>query len=63
MDHGISCFDEMMILPFWYYAKKLDKRNFSCCLTISREFGFSLSFILSKLAGFVIRVVILRNKM
>lgn len=63
MDHKISYFDEMMILPFWYYAKRLDIGHFGHCLAITSEYGFSLGFIMSKLAGFVIRVVILRNKM
>lgn len=63
IDHGVSYFDEMMILPFWNYAKKLDKNNFNHCLAIAREYGFSFGSILSKLASFVIRVVIFRNKM
>lgn len=63
MDHNIHFFDDTMILPFWNYMKRLDVKNFSNCLSITREYGFSSNFVLCKLIRFIIMIIILRNKM
>lgn len=49
IDHKIPLFDNLMIKPFWYYAKKRDWANYRHCLSIVKEYGFSRGFILKKL--------------
>ena len=63
ISHEIDYFDNMMIIPLWEYLKRLDYNNFKKCLSIAKENGFSNNVCLSRLALFVLRVVILRNKM
>jgi len=48
-DHGIPFFDKLMITPFFYYLHQRDWKNFSCCLSMAAEYGFSAFFIISKM--------------